>query len=236
MLEGYNSRKVQDASFGYDAESQDPERLFLFLDILTDDPENGEGGVVRERYTMGQGWTTPDRGATAVHESNKPRKFNNNSGIGLLADSLVAAIGMDAAMKLGPTTDADTWRKLGELEWHRKEFSMKGENGEDVNYSRMLIVKALDANAPASDVSAASASAPATTADASAAIDAAASTTATFDCPPVLKVKLKKFAAESDTHDAFAEKAFALEGVADVAAMEEKVAEEGFYLWLKALG
>lgn len=54
-----------------------------------------------------------------------------------------------------------------------------------------------------------------------------------YDCPPVLRVKLKKIASEAASFDAFAEAAFAMDGVTDVSAMEELVADEGFYAWLK---
>ncbi len=237
LLDEYESIKVVEAVFAYDEQYRKGEELRLELSILTTDPENGEGGVVVEKYSLGSGWTTTDRGATIVHESGNPKKFNNNSGIGLLADSLVGVLSLDECAALGDPKDADTWRKLGAFNWKRKGFEMTPpEGGEKVKYTRMLIESRVEGGAATAAAPAASTSVP-SAAEASAAIDAAAAAGggegASYDVPPVLKVKLAKFAREADTHDAFAEKAFALEGVADVTAMEELCADEKFYLWLK---
>lgn len=222
------SGEVIDAHFGYKEEYRNGEALLLFLEIQTGDPELGEGGIITEQYPVGNGWETGDKGKTATHESGRAKKFNGNSGVGLLIDSIRDAGGIAALSKKGESNEAASYIGLTAT-FTRKEFSMKNpDGGDDVKWARMLVSEVQESGkAKAASRSAAKAEEPV---QEEAASDAKATD---HKVPAALKIKLKKLAAECDDHDTFVERAYEIDGVDGNSAVEDAVGDEGFYATLK---
>lgn len=215
--------EVVDATFGYKEEYKNGEALLLFLDVQTGDPELGDWGVITEQFPVGNGWETGDKGKTCTHESGKPKKFNGNSGIGLLIDSIRDAGGIAALSKRGEANEAASYVGLNAT-FTRKEFGAKID-GEDVKWARMLVTE-VHQGKPAK-------AAPAKAAPTEAPADDTTEAKAAVKVPAALKIKLKKLAAECDDHDTFVERAFEIDGVDGNQAAEDAVGDEDFYNSLK---
>jgi len=152
-----------------------------------------------------------------LHESNTPKNFNVNSGVGLLLESIRDAGGMPALQAKGTLpTDASTWIG-GTYVFERKQFSFKTADGKDQAYARMLVTD-LAGDMPAAAAQSAPAAAPA----------AAGGTD--HDVPVGLKIKLKTLATNSPTHEAFVEAAFTGDyGVIGDDGLEAAVADEAWF-------
>lgn len=101
---------VTDAYFGTWEKSNDPDAIFLFLEMKTDSPDTP---TYTERYSCGQGWITEDGGET-VRNDRGARKFHKRfSNYAKWIDAAVPLIVQaNAAEKLasrGPTTRASVW-------------------------------------------------------------------------------------------------------------------------------
>lgn len=220
LLDEYTG-EVIDAHFGYKEEYQNGEALLLFLEIQTGDPEIGEGGILTEQWPVGKGWETGDKGKTATHESGKPKKFNGNSGIGVLIDSIRDAGGIAVLAKKGEANEAASYVGLNAT-FTRKEYK-NTINGDEVKWARMLV----------SEIHQGKADKKAEAKVEEPAADAEKSGT-DHKVPAALKIKLKKLAGECDDHDTFVERAFGeIDGVDGVQAVEDAVGDENFYASLK---
>ena len=127
--------KITDAQFGYDERFGGGQKLLLLLDIETD-----AGYVRHDIITTGDGWTTTDRGATAVHEGDKPKtQFGKGSNMGKFVDAVMAIDGaLDVLSKRGAPTDAATWQGLT-FYWEEFPYTFKDrDTGLDVQRTRML--------------------------------------------------------------------------------------------------
>lgn len=217
--------EIVDATFGYKESYQSGEALLLIADVQTGDPELGEGGILTLDWPVGKGWETGDKGKTATHESGKPKKFNGQSGIGVLIDSIRDAGGLAAMAKKGEAFEAASYVGLNAT-FTRKEYK-NTINGEERSWNRMLVSEIHDgkakAQAPKPD--------PEPVAEAT---DTPAEAASTPKVPAALKIKLKKLAIECDDHDTFVERAFAeIDGVDGVQNVEDAVSDEDFYRGLK---
>ena len=133
---------VKDAYFA--PSEKDPEALFIFLEMETDDPDHPEH---TERYSLGKGWVTDDGGETVRHEEGK-KKFNRrysnyqsawlDNAVRLLVDAGVT----EEFASRGPATQASVWKgtrwEIGEhaetyQRWDKEaKKPMVDENGKPV--------------------------------------------------------------------------------------------------------
>ncbi len=212
--------KVQDQFFGTDAEYNDGKTLILKLEVLTDDPEIGEAGVTTLMFPCGTGWEAMDNGKRCQREDGKDKKFNVQSGVGLLVKHAIEAGAGDVLKGKGTPMHADIWHGM-DFHWQRKEFSWK-DGGETRTYNRTLPVKYNGvgggpvASSPSTSAAPAAASTPSAASNGSPAIDGK------------VKAKLRVLAREiktaGGTHDTFVERAFGeVEGVNGDAAAEDAV-------------
>lgn len=230
---------VGDAYFAFDDNYNNGDTLVFKIEFKTDDPDVGDEGTVTEMYPCGAGWDTTDKGKSAHHESGKPKKFNKNSGMGLLIDHAIACEGLaDELMKKGQPNVAETWHGLKGLRIERVEF--EGEiDGEKRTWARMLPTEYLGASESKPATKAAgkkaaskkAASKPEPEAD-----DADDTGDDAAEAPKVvgkLKVTLIKLAKECDTHDDFVERAFTevdeVDGDENVQAVVMDDSETGLY-------
>lgn len=223
---------VEEAYVAYNPEYQDGKVALLHLIHMTDDPEIGEAGRTTQLYTLGKGWEPAEGGKSAVHESGKKRKLNANSGVALLTQAALD-IGIDLRGR-GLPWESKTWQGLN-LEWERKEFSFKNDEGKEQTYGRMLPV-AMRGQTPATTpppVETAATSAATTPAPATAEPAATTNGAAIDGMTKVGLIKLaKEVKASGGTHDQFMEKAFlggqlgdgsAIPAVSGNAAVEQAV-------------
>lgn len=142
--------KVDEAWFGEDEENDD-DRIFLFLR----GPASQNGEVVdeeyQERWTIGNNWEVVDEGRAVEHVAGK-FEFNENTGIGLLIDSMVRDDDhelvdekIDMLAERGDAYEAKVYQGL-ELDLERKQFSFENDEGEKVNYTRLLAADVREAS------------------------------------------------------------------------------------------
>lgn len=102
---------VEEAMFGTDARVRDGKAWMLFLKIRpTDGTEvNTDDGLLEERFTVGDKWSSEDGGETITGA----KKIHQSSRYGRLIDRVVSiAGGVEQAAKLfngEPTTKASIW-------------------------------------------------------------------------------------------------------------------------------
>lgn len=93
---------------------------------LTFTPRDGEEAK-EQHFTMGPGWVAVDGGKRAASESGEPKKISQSSNYGEWLKSVTAAIGKEAASKLGNPLKAGTW--IGTA-WHVGRKTLKRMNPE----------------------------------------------------------------------------------------------------------
>ena len=202
-----------------------------------DAPEFGdylEDGLFSIIYTCGKGWEPADKGASCQHESGRARKFNSGSGMGLLMNHALELDGVaDLLMERGLPTDANVWIGL-KFRIEEVAFEGKDKDGTKFTYTRRLPtefhgVDEGEKAKPAAKKAPAKKAAPAKVEEIA---DEDEGTS--YDLPAKLRGLLKAIAVNADDHDAFMEAAFAQ--VADQldSTGELAVADEDFYLTLKA--
>lgn len=124
-----------EAVFGYDEESQMPDRLNL--DVTFRDEEGEEHNF---RYPV-NGFITTDDGETCEREDGTDKKFNVNSAPALLINSIVKNGGQDVI--LGRLNNDLTPRHAAlyvnlDMQMYREEMTFKNDDGEEIAYNRML--------------------------------------------------------------------------------------------------
>ena len=231
---------VREAAFCFKNEYQSGEACLLELLVEPseeDAPEFGdylEDGLFSIIYTCGKGWEPADKGATAQHGSGRSRKFNSGSGMGLLLNHALQLDGVeDVLMNRGPATQADVWVGM-KFRIEDKAFEGKNNDGEKFTYTRRLPTEFHGVDEGEEKPKPAAKKAPAKKA-APAKVEADTEDEGTsYDLPAKLRGLLKAIAVNADDHDAFMEAAFAQ--VADQldSTGELAVADEDFYLTLKA--
>lgn len=219
--------KVLDSYFTFDSEYQDGSALLLKLEILTDDPEIGEGGKITEQYPVGKDWEPKDKGAKAAHNSGKPKNLNKNGGVAQLCQAAVEAGAGETLQERGGSDgplNAGIWKGL-EFDFERKEYSGTF-GGEKQTWARMLPVKYHGQNA---NGSAPASAAPAAADDSVSRVSSggAAPAAESGGVSPILRAKLLNLAKEAVSHDAFMEAAFGIDGVMGNSEVEQAVAQDG---------
>lgn len=205
--------KILHSQFRYDADYNNGETL-LWIPTFEVDGEEKE-----QFFPCGKGWEPADKGQSARHESGKPRKFNKNSSYGTWLNSAIACAA-DVLYARGDATNAAVWEGLRfHVESHEESFTIKGEL-EPRTTNRIVATAYLGADeaeakpAPKKSEKAA----------------AKSTTNGDGELSAPMKAKLKAMAKEHDTHDAFMEAAFGLEGVMGVPAAENAVMDpDGLY-------
>lgn len=229
---------VREAQFTFDNSYMNGEAclLELLVEPSEDDaPEFGdylEDGLYRIIYPCGKGWEPADKGATVQHESGRPRRFNNQSGIGLLVAHAVECEGVaEVLMERGPSTQADIWVGLN-FHWLDKEFSNTDKDGETRTWTRRLPIEFHGVDGEGEAKKAPAKKAPAKKAPAKQVEAEDEADDGEVKVPAALKGKLRAIAATADDHDAFMEAAFSTLDIP--AEHEDAVANEAFFLSLKA--
>lgn len=203
--------KVQDSYFCFDDGYQDGEAALLKLEVMTDDPELGESGLLTLMYPVGKGWEPKNKGKGIEHESGKAKNINKSSGLGLLMAALLEVCG-DEIMDLGnPLADAGIFKGLA-FDFERKDYEAN-IGGEKITYNRMLPVAVAEGGEekPAAKKAAGSTKKAAAKAKAEPEADDAGDEGGEAEevkLPAKLRVALKKLAKECDNHDEFVERAF----------------------------
>lgn len=221
--------KIQDAYFCYDDDYQDGEAALLKLEVMTDDPELGESGLLTLLYPVGKGWEPKSKGAAIEHESDKAKNYNRSSGVGLLVAAGLEVMGDDLRAR-GTGFEAGVWKGLA-FDFERKEYEAT-IGGEKVNYNRMLPVAVAEGgdDAPKKAAGTTKKAASKSAAKEEATDDEAGDAGGDVEevkLPAKLRIALKKLAKECDSHDAFVERAFEeIEGVdgddvAEAAVMDQ---------------
>lgn len=235
---------VREATFCFKNEYQNGEAclLELLVEPSEDDaPEFGdylEDGLFSIIYPCGKGWEPADKGATCQHESGRARKFNSQSGMGLLMNSALEIDGVsDVLMERGQATDAGVWVGLS-FRFEDKQFERTDKDGEKFTWTRRLPTEFHGIEGEVEEKPAAK-KAPAKKAPAKKAeveVDESDGDTVdtgeTHTLSPKLRGQLKAIASSADDHDTFMEQAFAELTLDDDA--EAAVADEDFYNSLKA--
>lgn len=231
---------VREASFRFDNNYKggDVCLLELLVEPCDEDIEQFgeylEDGLTSIWYGCGKGWEPADKGATAQHESGKPRKFTKGTNISTLLTHAIEVDGVgDVLMQRGPANQAGIWLGL-DLDFELTEFASKNRDGEPIEWTVRLPVEFHGVDEGAEKPKPAAKKAPAKKA-APAKVEADTEDEGTsYDLPAKLRGLLKAIAVNADDHDAFMEAAFAQ--VADQldSTGELAVADEDFYLTLKA--
>lgn len=231
--------KVNNAYFEFDPQYNDGNTLLLKMEIQSPDPEVGREGNGSDviQFTCGTGWETKDKGATATHESGRPRNFNKMSGMGVLIESVKEHDEVLAAVRgQGEPHEAKAWAGLN-LHFERKQ--VEGDfNGEKQSYNR-LMVTGLAGDAGAATVTSGPGTVTTAAADAgnSGAGTGAGPVGAAGDLPfgGIVLLKLKKAAKAAASHDDFAEAVLTgIDGVEVTPEVEAGVLDEAVYEALKA--
>lgn len=230
---------VKSAIFTFDNSYQNGEACLLELLVEPspeDAPEFGDylddDGYYRIIYPCGKGWEPADKGQTAQHESGRTRRWQNQSGMGLLVNSAVELDGVaDILQSRGPSTQADVWVGL-KFRFEDKQFSGKNRDGDEITWSRRLPVEFHGVEGEGEKAAAKKAPAKKAPAKKAEAEDGDEGETGP-SISPAVRGKLRAIAVKSDDHDTFMENAFAeLPDMGDEA--ENAIADEAFFQSLKA--
>lgn len=226
---------IEESWFATDARYNNGETLLLNWKGSTDQPIGSDGEYeFTASFPVGAAWVSNDGGKTA--ESEKGRgKFNASSIYGKIVDSAIKSkaeggLGLlEVVKERGRPQTAAIWEGLT-FKMNNVEFNYGGEIGKK---TRLMPVEWLE-GAQAKDFRE-DAAGGAAAGSAAAATPAAAGVAATSKASAVLETKLVILAKKSDTHDAFVSAALDMEGVADDAALLERVVSaEGIYAEARA--
>lgn len=245
---------VKAAWFEFDPEFNNGQSLVLKFTLETDEPDFGKdgNGVGDLLLSTGKGWTTNDRGATAVREDGSRKGFNTSTAYFLWIDGAVKCDGAEKVLRSAERGDprkADMW--VGTA-WHinRKTVSYGGDIGDKdklVPTSFLGLATNLAEIQRGSGATAGAASGPAAAPTKAAAAKkvpgpvkkaaapvATAPTTSGIDAE--LRTQLKEIAFAAESHEQFVEQAFELAAVSEDEAVQQEVmkGDEGS-IWAEAV-
>lgn len=215
--------KVQDSFYAFDDNYQDGEAALLKWEVLADDPEIGESGVLTLMYPVGKGWEPKSKGAGVAHESGKAKNINRSSGLGLLIAALLEVCGEEIVDKGNPLDDAGIFKGMS-FDFERRDFEAN-IGGEKITYNRMLPVAVAEGGGGEVKASKKSAKKSSKKDDAEDnGADGEGGDAAEVKLPAKVRIALKKLAKECDNHDEFVERAFEeIDGVEGDDAVEAAV-------------
>lgn len=136
--------EVEEAWFGTDPE-YNPEALLFKLrgTGYVVDEETGDVDVLEdwtESYSVGAGWQAMDGGETARHPGGERQRFNPNSKMGRLINSIVASEDVAEVMQeRGQPNLASTWQGLV-LDMEREYYKYKIRDGSEGETNVALVV------------------------------------------------------------------------------------------------
>lgn len=217
---------VEDVVFRYDSNYNNGETLVAAFRFRGEDGEE-----IEQFFPCGKGWEPAEKGQAARHESGKTdKRFNKNSAYGSFADSAIVAGAGSVLFERGNATEAKVWKGLKfHVEAHTETFTIDGDKRE---VTRIIATSFLGVEGEVvKGAKAPSASKPAASAP------AASNGNGGGELSAVVKAKLKALAAKHDSHDAFMEEAFAVDGVMGDSAAEQVVmdpSDAGFYALARA--
>lgn len=254
---------VKSAWFEFDPEFNNGQTLVLKMELETDDEDFGEQGTGELLLSCGKGWTTNDRGATAVRDDGNLRKgFHQSTAYHLWIDGAIKCDGAEKVLRSvgrGDPRNAAMWIGTG---WHvnRKVVNYGGDIGEKDKLvpTSFLgeVTSILDvqrgsggsgtaggpqkAAGPVAKAPVAKKAAPvkkaAPTAQAAPTAAPAPEAPSNNGINPELREELKAIALGADTHEAFVEQAFELAAVSEDEAVQQEVMEAGEgSIWAEAV-
>lgn len=152
---------VTEPYYAFNPEVGNGETLLFMIDVVSDDKEIGDEGVVSLRFPCGAGWEATEKGQVAVREDGKKKGFNQNSGMGNFVEALMGSGAVEAlrakADEHGPMRA--TLTEGMKFFWERKDYSST-INGEEAKWSRTLPVKYLGSGSDGTPKAASKASKP----------------------------------------------------------------------------
>lgn len=205
---GTGTVTINAASFGYDAQYKNGEQELAIIEGLVVN-EDGEEHDWRQFFSIGAGWSIVDGGTRVERVNGKKANFQKQSKYGLWIAGALDSGAAEVLRGRGPATNAKVWASL-----IFEVGSREQDYGGDIGKKPVLVpVKYLGEKGSA------------TASTASAATPASSEAPASGEVPGALKAKLKRLAAEHDTHDAFVDAAFLIDGVDGNKHVESLVAD-----------
>lgn len=224
---------VTEAYFTRDAKFP-PDAAILKLVVLSDDPDIGEQTLL---LSCGNKYDIEDNGAKLIHEgmaaTGKNKAYNNNSNVWKFIDSAIKCGAAKTIQERGTMWDAGVWMGL-KFHFKREQYKRFNAAETDQPASRTIVTEFFgvsgDTGAVATVTKISGKPVAAETAKPVAAVSGNGS-------EALVRAKLSKLATESKDHDDFMEKAFAMDGVAGVPAIEALVMSTGNgSIWATAQG
>lgn len=214
---------IDDVTFKY-TDYNNGETLVAVFTLRADDGEEAE-----QWFPCGKGWEPANKGKEARHESGKAGKqFNKNSAYGKFCDSALAAGAGPTLYERGPATNAEVWAGLKfHVEAVTEKFTI---NGDEREATRIIATSFLGVEGD--DKATKKAGTKSEKKD-----EAKAESNGDGGVTGPLKAKLSALAKQHDTHDAFMEAAFGVDGVMGDSAAEEAVmdtSDAGLYALARA--
>lgn len=207
---------VVDSLYTYDASYNNGDTAVLKLTVQADEPGTfPEDNTTTILYPCGEGFEPAEGGMIALKDGN-PKKFNKQSGVGLLLDSAFSIPELAEVIKARNTDPmnvrADIWTGL-HLSFTNKEFSWTDrKTKEQRSYTRML-VSGLLGDSPV--------------------VEAGPKAEVVYQVPAEVRGALKAIAVSAGTHDEFVTKAFGADVELDDATQAALV-DRSFYESLRS--
>jgi hypothetical protein len=214
---------VVDAYFAPDAKyASDQLCLQLFL---RRDEADGDNEPVRQLFSLGNGWSSENNGASVTRVEGKKKVFHKTSSMGLFLGGLNATGAAKAMLGDGKSPfDANSYLGL-QIRLGTVEVDYKGEIGKK---QKLIPVEFLgfvdvDGDGQSGTVTAGAKAEP--------------KAKGIVDMPDEVRVKLTELAKAAGTHAEFVEKALDVDGVQGNPALEAAVMKPAaFYASVKAEG
>lgn len=236
LIEEYEG-EVIDSLYTFDSAYNGGDTLVLKLQIKGLDEESlstFKDGETTELYPAGSGWEAADQGRTAVYDGKDNKKFNKDSGVGLLVSHAMsteaAPIIRERAGEAG-AKDASIWTGL-RFRFKRLTFGA----GTDYERRRVLPVEFLGtADQPVTSTSSSGDSAPAAATPSAAPAPSAGFSFDGFD--GALKGKIRAIAVQQGSADDFVAALFADDGLVAALTADQQAAlmDPAAYTAIKAL-
>lgn len=241
---------VKAAWFEFDPEFNNGQSLVLKMTLQTDIEDFGPDGPTGDLlFSVGKGWTTNDRGATAVREDGKSKGFHQSTAYHMWIDGAIKCDGAEKVLRSAERGDPRTAAMWVGTGWHvnRKEVDYGGEIGKKdklvptkflgVANDLMELTRGGGGNIPnpsgTAQKAAVAKKVPGVVKKAPA--PAQPATTAT-GIDAELRGELKALALAAETHEAFVEQAFELAAVSENDAAQQAVMDAGEgSIWAEAV-
>lgn len=249
---------VKAAWFEFDPDFANGQNLVLKMTFQTDiDDFSSDGPTGDVLFSTGKGWTTNDRGATAVRDDGKNNKgFHQSTAYHMWIDGAIKCDGAEKVLRSAERGDPRVAAMWVGTAWHvnAKPVDYGVIDGQNVGVRNKLVpskflgvasdLRELSGGAGDGNSAApAKAAGPVTKAPpakAAAAVKKAAPAPAAQAAAPgldaELRAQLKAIAMAADTHEQFVEQAFELAAVSEDEAVSQAVMDGGEgSIWAEAV-